>query len=98
MDRYYRRMLYVKPQTYDTWTLGGPQGVRYNRGKSGWLDLRCFEDWFLSVALPSLKTLQGKKVLIGDNLSSHLSAEIIQKCEENQIVVFFTVPLCTEET
>ena len=39
----------------------------------------------MSVASHHLKPLQGKKVLVGDNLSSHLSAEIIQKCEENQI-------------
>ena len=43
----------------------------------------------MSVALPYLKPLQGKKVLVGDNLSSHFSAEIIQKCEENQIAFCF---------
>ena len=43
----------------------------------------------MSVALPYLKTLRGKKVLIGDNLSSHLSAEIIQKCGKNQIAFCF---------
>ena len=46
---------------YDTWTLGDPPGARYNRSKSGWFDLRCFENWFMSVALPYLKTLRGKK-------------------------------------
>ena len=43
----------------------------------------------MSVALLYFKTLRGKKVLIGDNLSSHLSAEIIQKCEENKIAFCF---------
>ena len=43
----------------------------------------------MSVALPYLKPVRGKKVLVGDNLSSHLSAEIIQKCEENQIAFCF---------
>ena len=76
-------VVYKAINMYDTWTLGGPQGARYNRSKSGWFDMRCFEGWFLSVALPYLKTSQGQKVLIGDNLSSHFSADIIQKCEEN---------------
>ena len=31
----------------------------------------------------------GKKVLIGDNLSSHLSAEVIRLCEENDIHFVF---------
>ena len=43
----------------------------------------------MSIALPYLKPLQGKKVLVGGNLSLHLSAEIIQKCEENQIAFCF---------
>ena len=43
----------------------------------------------MSVVLPYLKTPGGKEVLIGDNLSLHLSAEIIQKCKENQISFYF---------
>ena len=43
----------------------------------------------MSVALPYLKPLRRKKVLVGDNLSLHFSAEIIQKCEENQIAFCF---------
>jgi len=65
-----------------------PQGARYNQTKSGWFDLQCFEDWFNSIALPYLKKLPGKKTLIGDNLSSHLSTSIVEKCEENEIACF----------
>lgn len=49
----------------------------------------CFEDWFERIALPQLKRLQGKKVLIGDNLSSHLSANIVQQCEDLEIAFCF---------
>ena len=87
---------YEATNLYNMHTFGGPQGARYNCSKCGWFDLRCFEDWFMSVALLYLKTLWGKKVLIGA-ICLHLSAEIIQKCEENQIAFFFDVPLCTEE-
>ena len=82
-------VVYKATNMCDTRTLGDPQGAKYNRSKSGWFDLRCFEEWFMSVALPYLKPLRGKKVLVGNNLSSHLSAEIIQKCEENQIAFCF---------
>ena len=82
-------IVYKATNIYDTWTFGGPQGARYNRTKSGWFDLQCFEDWFHSIALPYLKKLPGKKMLIGDNLSSHLSASIVEKCEENEIAFCF---------
>ena len=35
--------------------------------------------------LPDLKKQQGKKVLIGDNLSSHLSESVIKACNDNNI-------------
>lgn len=36
-------------------------------------------------------------MLIGDNLSSHLSAEVIQKCEENEIAFCFLPPNSTHK-
>lgn len=39
-------------------------------------------DWFQSVLLPRLKKLTGKKVIIADNLSTHLDVSIFQKCCE----------------
>ena len=41
-----------------------------------------------SALLPSLTAanfLPGRKVLIGDNLSSHFSNQILQECEDNNI-------------
>lgn len=88
-------VVYKATNMYDTWTVGGPAGARYNRSKSGWFDLQCFSDWFESLALPHLKKLPGRKVLIGDNLSSHLSAEVIKMCEENNISFCFLPPNST---
>lgn len=82
-------VVYKAVNMYDTWTNGGPKGARYNRSKSGWFDLQCFSDWFMTIALPHLKKLPGRKLMIGDNLSSHLSLEVIQKCEENDIAFVF---------
>lgn len=78
-------VVYKATIMYDTWTLGGPAGACYNRTKSGWFDILTFHDWFSTLALPHLKKLPGRKVLIGDNFSSHLSPEVIQMCEENEI-------------
>lgn len=82
-------IVYKATNMYDTWTVGGPPGTRYNRSKSGWFDQHCFADWFNSMALPYLRRLDGKKVIIGDNLSSHLSPEVIEKCEQNAIQFCF---------
>ena len=54
-----------------------------------------FEDWFEAIALPYFLKLEGKKVLIGDNLSSHLSVEVVRKCEFNQILLVFLPPNST---
>jgi hypothetical protein len=74
---------------YTPWVEGGPKGARYNRSKSGWFDTECFEDWFLSLMLPRLKRLPGKKVLIGDNLSSHFSHRVITEARKNDIHFVF---------
>lgn len=59
--------VYKAKELYSTWIKNGPQGGRYNRSKSGWFESLCFEDWLVTIALPYLKKLQGKKILIGDN-------------------------------
>ncbi|KAB0803063.1 hypothetical protein PPYR_00033 [Photinus pyralis] len=70
-------IVYRATNLYDSWTQGGPQGARYNRSKSGWFEGAIFEDWFEFLLLPRLKKLEGVKVAIGDNLSSHLSRQIL---------------------
>lgn len=70
---------------YECWTEGAPPGTRFNRSKSGWFDGRVFEDWFEFLMLPILKKQSGKKLLIGDNLSSHISVRVLTLCEENDI-------------
>lgn len=66
-------------------TENGPPGARYNRSKHGWIDLATFEEWFISHLLPVLKKQEGQKVVIGDNLSSHLSVKVVKLCGENNI-------------
>ena len=78
-------VVYRAENMWDTWTLGGPPGTRYNRSKSGWFDNVCFDYWFLTIMLPYFRKKEGKKVLIGDNLSSHFNDSVIQACQEHNI-------------
>ena len=85
-------LCYKATNLYDSWKQGGPPGARYNRSASGWFEMQTFEDWFMTLALPYLKKLEGKKIMIGDNLSSHLSTEVIKQCEENDIAFVLLPP------
>jgi hypothetical protein len=75
-------IVYKALNMYDSWTRGGPKGTPYNTTKSGWFDSCIFQDWFKNLALPILKRQLGKKVLICDNLASHISENVISLCRE----------------
>ncbi|XP_072375486.1 uncharacterized protein [Diabrotica undecimpunctata] len=80
-------IVYKSENLYNIWTENGPKGTIYNRSKSGWFNLEIFEDWFRTVALPYFRKLRNDliKVMIGDNLSSHISPWIIEECKERNI-------------
>ncbi|XP_028030015.1 uncharacterized protein LOC114242908 [Bombyx mandarina] len=82
-------VVYKAVRLYDTWTKNGPYKCRYNRTTSGWFNSNAFEDWVDTVALPYFEDKPGKKLLIGDNLSSHLSINLICKCKEKDIYFVF---------
>lgn len=88
-------VVYKATHLYNEWVQGGPPGAFYNRSKNGWFNSELFEDWFFKVALPYLRRLEGKKIMIGDNLSSHLSINIIRKCNEENIEFKFLPPHST---
>lgn len=87
-------MLHIKLKTY---TLLGPKGTVYNRSKSGWFTLEIFEDWFRRIALPyfSKYDKEVKKVMIGDNLASHISPFILEECKKNSITFILLPPNST---
>lgn len=82
-------VVYKASHLYDSWTIRGPHNARYNRSSSGWFDGGIFEDWVKTIVLPFMETKEGKKILIGDNLSSHLSIDIIKLCQEKDIHFIF---------
>ncbi|CAG4982679.1 unnamed protein product [Parnassius apollo] len=82
-------VVYKAQNLYNTWISHGPKGARYNRSASGWFDGTIFEDWVQSIVIPFFADKPGKKLLIGDNLSSHLSVDMIKLCKEQQIDFVF---------
>lgn len=100
-------VIYKSIHLYETWKEGGPQGApccqkiccsqgsRFNRTNSGWIDSITFRHWFRSAFLPHAKGLPGKKVLIGDNLSSHIDVDVLNECEQNDIAFVCLVPHST---
>lgn len=84
--------VYKGENLWSTWTEGGPPNARYNRTSHGWFDELTFTDWFKSTFLPFAKQLEGRKLLLGDNLASHFSMKVIKLCEENNIGFVFLPP------
>ena len=78
-------VVYKAEHLWDTWVVRGPKGPRYIRSKSGWFEMICFLGRFFTLLLPYCKKLSGPKVLIGDNLSSHISSDVLQACQGNDI-------------
>jgi hypothetical protein len=70
---------------WTTWTEGGPPGCRYHHSASGWFDAVTYNDWFETILLPTLKKLEGKKVVLADNLSTHLNIPMFHKCRQENI-------------
>ena len=88
-------VVYKSQYLLKSWTTGGPKGARFNRSKSGWFDAICFDDWFRTVVVPWARKIEGKKVVIGDNLSSHFSPEVLKLCKDHNISFVCLVPNST---
>ena len=92
--KYVPPMVVYKVQSgnlYAEWLKGGPRNGHYAATKSGWFDKESFKTWFFEVFLPVRLTLTGPCALIGDNLASHFSPEVIQATIEHDIR-FITMP------
>lgn len=88
-------VVYKAKNLYAPWIEGDVQGSHYNCTESGWFDQSIFEDWFLKIILPWVRRTNDPKVLIGDNLSSHVSLNIIKLCEQNNIRFVLLLPNST---
>ncbi len=88
-------VVYKAINMWNTWTVGGPKGAQFNHSKSGRFDALSFDDWFRSIVLPWARWKEGRKVIIGDNLSSHFSADAITLSDEHNISFVCLVPYST---
>jgi hypothetical protein len=82
---------------YTSWREGGPKGTVYKCSKSGWFDMFLFEEWFVELLLPRLRKRPGKKLIIGDNLASHISPTVINLCKANNIAFVCLPPNSTDK-
>jgi len=87
--------VYKAQNCYTGWTKGGPAGCLYEATKSGWFDSRCFQLWFSNIFLEHVKSQPGPKVIIGDNLASHFTLEVIQSAADNNIRFVCLLPNAT---
>jgi hypothetical protein len=90
-------IVYKAKNLYTSWCEKGPKNAIYACSPSGWFDGCLYEQWFFTMALPRLKRLPGKKVLICDNLSSHLSVSVINSCREHNIEFVCLPPNSTDK-
>ncbi|KAL0870945.1 hypothetical protein ABMA27_004770 [Loxostege sticticalis] len=91
-------VVYKASTLYSEWIDGGPTDARYNCTKSGWFDSAMFENYFENIIIPWAQKTVGAKVVICDNLSSHLSVKVIELCEQNDIKFIFIPPRSTHLT
>jgi len=91
-------VIYKSAYLYDTWTKSGPPGTRYNRSPSGLIDGQLCLVWYTKIIIPHCGRLNGKNVIIEDNLSSHLSNEVIRLSEKHSIDFIFLPPNSTHLT
>ncbi|XP_050563121.1 jerky protein homolog-like [Spodoptera frugiperda] len=59
----------------------------YSASTSGWIDTSVFDDWLEKHFVPTIDEKHGKKILICDNLSAHVSVKALQICAENNIAL-----------
>lgn len=90
-------VVYKGERLQTAWIENGPIDVVYNVTKSGWFDSLTFIDWFQKIILPYMKILpvEEPKVLIGDNLASHINHTVVQLCERHNIRMVFLPPNST---
>ncbi|XP_047107714.1 MFS-type transporter clz9-like [Schistocerca piceifrons] len=90
-------VVYGASHVYDTSRQGGPKGALYGCSKTSWFNEIIFSDWFEGIILPYVKKLPKEvpKVVIGDNLCSHISINVLQKCREHNIKFILLPPNST---
>ncbi|XP_066930866.1 uncharacterized protein [Clytia hemisphaerica] len=88
-------IVYKSKCMWENWKKHGPRGASYTMSKNGWFEAQSFTKWFMDLALPRLKELTGKKVIIGDNLGCHYTADVLIECRRHNIAFIPLIPNTT---
>ena len=91
-------IVYKAANTYEQWCEDGPEGAVYTSTVSGWFDGWVFTDWFKNSFLKHVRRNFDKKMLVGDNLRSHISLEVIDLCRKKDIQFVCLPPNSTHLT
>ncbi|XP_072389672.1 uncharacterized protein [Diabrotica undecimpunctata] len=81
-------VVYKSKHLWDIWTENGPSGTRYANTASGWFEPQTFANWFNTILLPRLEKIQGKMVVLGNNLSSHINVEVLDLCRNKTFILY----------
>ena len=90
-------VIYKGECLWSMWCEAGPEGAQYGRSKNGWMDSSNFDEWFLTIVVPWARKKEGKKVMIGDNLSSHQSSNVLEQCDNYGISFILLPPNSTDK-
>ena len=85
-------VVYKAKNLWDSWCIGGKAPGIIGPSLAGLMT------GFYSIALPYIKKLNGKKIMIGDNLSSHINKDVVNACQENEISFICLPPNSTRLT
>ncbi|XP_069359717.1 uncharacterized protein [Maniola hyperantus] len=74
------------------WVACAPRGSNVIATDNGWLDFASFELWFKTTFLLRITKRKGKKILIGDCLSSQLTLGVMEACNQRNIKFICSPP------
>lgn len=80
---------------WSDWLYQAPSGSRMAVSKCGWIDSSIFEEWLERHFIPHVDKEDGKKVLLCDNLSAHISPKALRLCSEHNITFICLIPNST---
>lgn len=90
-------VVYKAANVYTAWKEHGPKDTEYACSASGWFDSCLFQQWFFNIVLPYLRRIAGKKVIVGDNLASHINSDVIAACKKHNIAFVCLPPNSTDK-
>ena len=90
-------VVYQAVNCWSKWCENGPPGARYSATPSGWFNFFTVLEWLEKIFIPARQKLDGKVVLVCDNLSSHLNVDFIKVCQDNNVELVCLPPNVTDK-